>query len=700
VKRLVGVFFAWEGILLAGFLAGRGEDIGRLPVLLDSFGQSLAEGPVVRPAVLAETLGGALVALAIVLAWAGFGGALERALAGAWARGGVGGTCPPALAFARRCAFGAGVTSLFWFWLGLAGVYRGWAAVALLLAGLALGGAVRARRAPGPPRPRARDRSALLAWACLLAPLVLAGVGALAPPTGKDALIYHLALPRIFVERGGLVEIPDNVPGYYPLGVEMQAVWGLLAGGVVSARVGETAATAVVFAFFPVLVASVFGWARAVGVERGWSLCAAALVASAPTAFAVASSGYVDLALAVYATLALEAAARWWAAPGRLALAHLALAVGFALATKLLGLFVLVPLPLLVLLRARRAVAAGGAARPLVAGGAAALLAAALVAGPWYVRTWVLTGSPLFPFYLDLWPASAPGWDARRSALFHAFLAQYGGDAQSALDYLLAPVRVSLLAQPEVAGRYDGVLGVTFLVALPVLLGRAPRAVGRAEVGVAAALAALLVAQWIVSSQQVRFLLPALPALAVVIAAAASPLAVERPLRWGLLGAAAVGLLVTVAWFLAADPLRVALGGEPRETYLTRRLDHYAYYRLVNGTLPEDARIWLIATRRDTYHLRRAYVADYQFEDHTLRAWVAEARDAADVRARARRAGITHVFARHDVLFDPRTAPFDDPERMRIVRAFLAEGTRVLRIDARFVLVELPPDAAAPRRTP
>ena len=55
------------------------------------------------------------------------------------------------------------------------------------------------------------------------------------------------------------------------------------------------------------------------------------------------------------------------------------------------------------------------------------------------------TGSPVFPFYLSIWPGEAPGWDAARSRLYQSLLSMYG-DPHSALDYVLAPIRLAVNA--------------------------------------------------------------------------------------------------------------------------------------------------------------------------------------------------------------------------------------------------------------
>src|SRR5262249_22925582 len=158
--------------------------------------------------------------------------------------------------------------------------------------------------------------------------MIVAVTAAVAPPTAKDSLIYHIALPKSFAAAEALVVDPSNITSYFPLGVEMHGLSAMLVGRALSARIGEAAFGAVLFAFFPLLLAVVYGWARRVGLERAWSLVAMTLVASVPTVYDVAANEYVDVALAVYVALALEAAARWWLVPHGRTLIDVALALG------------------------------------------------------------------------------------------------------------------------------------------------------------------------------------------------------------------------------------------------------------------------------------------------------------------------------------------------------------------------------------
>jgi hypothetical protein len=707
----------WGMLLTVAFLSFRGSDVGQLPAHASSFLRSLTISSPFRLAGLAASLSGVLIAALISLAWYGLGDLLVHLAR----RPRVEETdsdqrSSRAFEWARACAIGAGVWSLLWFALGALKLYRRPTAVVTLLIGLGLCVMAYKRHRGTQRSVESTDWPGRAALFLVIMSGALALLSALAPPTAKDTLLYHLSLPKVFIAAGGLTDVPYNIASFLPLGAEMHSVWALLLGTLVNERAAEAGATATQFAFFPLLLAFVYGWARQQGLDRTWSLIAASLIASIPTAYYVAGNAYIDLALSLYVTLAIQAMARWWTTLEREQLVYAALALGFALCLKLTAIFVVLPLALIVLLRARQAQgessgrkgAAGGESVGRIAlSGMGVLVLAGVLASPWYIRTWAQTGSPVFPFYLNIWKGSAPGWDTGRSLLFQELNSRYGGYPKNALDYLAAPVRLSVMGQPDLPAYYDGVIGVAFLFGLPLVVWAGKRSRLDVELKTGTAVSGILFIFWLFSSEQIRYLLPALPPLAVAVAASGALMADggrksqrgDRVVQWTLIIIALAASLTTLAWFVEQNPLRVVLGGESRESYLARRLDYYPYYEIINSELPAGARVWLINMRRDTYYLERPYFSDYMFEDYTIKRYVEEAHTAAEVRAQARAAGITHLLVRHDVLLDYDQSPIVDDrlsreqnmEKMNILKAFLMDGTRVIRRDPKFMLIELPP---------
>jgi len=694
---LVTVVGAWWLLLAVTFLRHRGEDVGLLPGLLQAFLGPLLHGPLWSPRGLASSLAGVVLAGLIALAWHGLGTSILRRIP--WAERGNAGSAL-LVDVAGPALVGAAGWSLVWFFLGAVYLYRPWIAWAVLAFGVALGFRSIGWLRPDPRlMPRAVGR-ALLWW--IVTGQALALIAALAPPTAKDTLLYHFALPKAYLAVGGAPEIPYNIAGYYPLGVEMHAVWAMLLGAPFGPRVGEAAAGATLFLFAPLLVMVVYSWARE-HADPAWAAAAALMVAWVPTVYDVAASAYVDLALAGYTALAVRAFGRWWSAPGPGPLVWVAAGVGGALSIKLSAAFMLLPMAALALFRALQRGTDPGAPRSapgtLALSAASALGLGVALASPWYMRNWLRTGSPLFPFYLGMWPAHAPGWDLDRSRLYEALFSLYG-DARTPLDYVLTPLRLAVAAQPDQPAFYDGVLGFAVVLVLPLLAWALWTKALATEQRLAILISACLFGFWLFSSQQLRYLLPALPGVAVATAAAGARIAggTGRVLRWLLLAAGGLGLLVILAWFLLLDPLRVVLGGEARETYLRRKLDYYPYYEAVNAELPATAKVWLIDMRRDTYYLERPYFSDFIFEDYTLTRYVHDATRPEEIRAQVEMRGITHLLVRHDVLFDPQRSPIVDPRetgeqnraKLELMAAFFTGGTRLLKGDQKFWLIALP----------
>lgn len=666
------LFTVWAAALIVAYFAFRGSDVGNLGTLVGNLSGGSWFGAGITDSIL-----GVLAAGIILVSWFGVGTFVCRYLGIKRAE-----NHSHVLELVRNVAVGVAIISLLWFFLGIAGLYTTVAAIIVTVVCIAAGvlSLARVREAKG--ESRVPERAALFDKVLLLLiaiPVVLALISAIAPPIAKDTLLYHFAVPKAFIAQGSNAYIDGNIASYLALGTEMHVVWARLLGGIFNERAAEVAGSVTVWLFFPLLLAAVFGWAREMNVSRRLSLISVLAVAAVPTAYHVASSGYTDIALALYITLAIYGLCRWWREPSRgLALA-IAILLGAALAIKLTTVFVIAAFALVVLLRARNAENTG----KLIAAGLGALVLAGVIASPWYLRTWAATGSPVFPFYMSIWPGKANGWDIERSNLFQAMNSQYGGVDVDKSRFLTAPILVSVAAQPEEPRNYDGVLGAAFLMGLPLLWFALWKLEFPVEAKIAAGVAAIMFAFWLFSSEQLRYLLPIVPALTIAIMASVEAYGsqVRSVAQYAFAAASLAGILTTFAWFCQKAPLQVALGGETRVAYLARNIDYYDpfYTRLNSETEPTD-RVWLINMRRDTYHVDRAVVSDYLFEDWTFRKMLWEAKDLVDLQKRAQKLNVQWALVRHDFLFDYDRSSLVDDKKSR------SENEQKLKLAREFVL--------------
>jgi hypothetical protein len=466
----------------------------------------------------------------------------------------------------------------------------------------------------------------------LLVILLLAGfVLTLTPETGKDALIYHLAVPKLYLLHHGFYFIPGNAFAGYPLLGEMHYLLALFLQNDILAK-GMN---------YALLCGTLFGiglFARYFLQNQQFPALSMLIFASIPSVFAISHRTYNDLFVTFFTLAAIYSFFRW--SEHRLSawLILCGLFSGSAAACKYTALLT-TPLGCLGILWL--AYRSGNGAREALRR-LALYVAAALIAGsPFYLKNWIVMGNPFYPFFYGIF--GGRGWDGDQARLYDLFI-QNLGMGRSLLDYLLLPWNLSLRAKMD-SLEFDGILGPIFLLTLPFLA-----ALRRWEMPLRMMLAYALLTFffWASSAQQIRYLIPLFPLLALVTGAILTRYKSQKKI-FGLLLCIVAGSLAfngyhIVRDFIKIDPLRVAVGLESRDHFLSRTIPPYTMYRFVNQTLPPDARIFLIYMKNYTFLCDRDCYADAMFEAHTLQKILREEASPDRVRNRLKAEGFTHLL--------------------------------------------------------
>ncbi len=501
-----------------------------------------------------------------------------------------------------RTAVGFGALSYLWLALCALGWYRPRAVVATLAAVL-LGGAawlargtIRRRHAsphsaikPSSPAPAG---TVALAWIVVTAiAMVLALVPALAPEVEYDALWYHLQLPAVYLQHGTLVDVPHEFVSLYPMTWELLFGAGLVLGGAVGAKLLH-------FVCLPLVALAVWRFAGRF-LPRSSPWLAVAIAVTVPTVLWEATTAYIDLALALYTTLGLYSLLVYLESGDRRSLAVAIACFGIGAALKHLGLVAVAIVGLGLFVQLWRTTSFGRAALVTAALAAGSLLFAV----PWHLRSWLLSGNPFFPEMFGLFGASPERWDAAAERGLAGFKARLGFP-RTPLNLLLLPWNMTMYQ-----ARCAGALGPIFLAALPLMAWRAR---ATAASGWLAYLVVSYVAIWAspISSYQIRFLVPIVPALALLssegIGALLAP--VPRNVRAVATAALVVLLLANLPPFIPLHegnregwdgwlthvvrgvPLRVVAGREPADEYLRSRVPTYGAW-VHAARLPRTTRV-------------------------------------------------------------------------------------------------------------
>lgn len=535
---------------------------------------------------------------------------------------------------------GLGLLSLGTFALGAAGLFRPWAASALLAA-LWVAGYPQLRPALASLAPdRSLLRSRPLAAAAVALPLALALWACLMPPHQYDSLVYHLALPQDYLLAGRLRAPQGLLFAHFPQNGEMLFTLALLAGSDVLAQMYMWLA-------FALSIAWVFAMGRR-EAPLSAVLLACFITATHAALLLNASTTYVEPLVMLWVTAGALCFERWRQVPaarGWLALS--AVFIGLSLGTKYYAGLGAAALGLRLLVRCfrleRRRAAAGDLL--LFTGLVSALFA------PWLVKNWLLVRNPVFPFLYGWFPNTGTGWNGAAAEGYFRVLTEYGHGR----DWLSALVSlpVLLLRNPL---RFGGGMDVLGDLGWTLTLGCLPLALWAArENGFLRGLmlfCALWGVGWFSTGVVLRFLTVLVPLLALAGASGLVKL-YERLGRAGRLALAGSGAVLSfVNLFLVLTvhaefgTQQVLLGRETREEFLSRRLDYYPCAAAA-ASLEPNGKMLVVGEQRG-YYLKREHLPS---SVHAPNRWVRLAEESATPRELARRLsaeGFSHV------LFVPR----------------------------------------------
>lgn len=408
-----------------------------------------------------------------------------------------------------------------------------------------------------------------LFWTVFVAFTLFYFLAAMSPETSPDGSSYHLGLVARYLRQHGFGHITTNMYANVSQGVEMLFTFAFAFGK-------HSAAALVHFTFLVALAFLILNYGRRIG--RPWTgVGAALLVYASPVAGIAGTSAYNDVAVAaiVFSVFCLlqiwddERKAAWLVAVG--------VAAGFAYAAKYTA-FLAIPYALgYILWRARRI-------RPAILAGLCALVFVA----PWLVKNWIIVDNPFSPFLNRYFPN--PYMHVGFEKQWAEMMRTYGLKDLHAL-----PLEVAVRGEA-----LNGLVGPVFLLA-PLGLAALRWSQGRRLL-----LAGLIFLSTYPFNIGTRFLLPALPflALAMTMALAEVPalvivlVSVHALLSWP---GAITFYSAPAAWRLErADP-RAAFRIEPQDRWLREHSDAYPIARLIDSAVPPGKLVLGMEQLPDSY---------------------------------------------------------------------------------------------------
>lgn len=520
---------------------------------------------------------------------------------------------------------------------------------------------------------------------CVLGVLIFMALTlAQTPPAKTDALAYHLAVPKAYLEHRGIVNLPNNIYSFFPLQFEMVYLFCLALGGE---NLAKLAGLGTVFIFLSALC---LYYKR--HLSRRNVVFVAVLFFLTPTFLELSAEAYVDLPAATFAFLAYYSWERWRTAGRDGWFFLMTVFTGFAVAAKMLSV-ILVPAGLLGIAwigrERKKNLWTLGSAAVFLAGVALFLL-------PWWARNYHYSGNPFVPLFAEALPLNGRiNWDAGRSSQFFQYVHSFGM-GRGVKEFLWLPVNLTFLAEKD-SLRFDGNIGLLYFLLLPAVFFIGPRKPAARPIAVrAVSLFFVFLIFWFFHSQYIRFLGPAFAFLTLVLAygldnaaAPPPPAPLGRASRWPRSGVVlkkalpllavagiAYNLYLDATYWLRVKPLPYLMGMENREEYLLRELPVYSLYRAFNRSLSEDDRALFVYMRNFGYLCEKKFISDSVFEARTLQSVLEPGVSPDGIAGRLRALGVTHLMFDNRFVFGKDSA--FSPDQLELLRNFLNARARLV----------------------
>jgi len=453
----------------------------------------------------------------------------------------------------------------------------------------------------------------------------------LTPEIEKDALTYHSGVPKMFLEHHGIYFIPGNIFANYPFFGEMLYIWGL-------SLKGEILNKGIHFALALFILFSMWKFSRRYIRDKLFDSIPLLIFFTIPSVFLNAHVAYCDLTLTFYTFVAVYAFVNWFNTKEKLWIILCGVFSGIAISTKYGGLYLPFSGCLGVLWGCRQNRISDKKAVRLFS----IYVLFTLIAGaPFYLKNWIMTGNPLYPFFYQIF--GGRGWSTEQ-ARYYDVLIKSLGMGRELVDYLLLPWNLSFYAKMD-SPRFDGLIGPVFILVLPFAIGMRRVAV---EIKIVLVYCLIAFFFWASSAQQIRYLIPILPFIAIIVGLTFSYYHKNKIIFTLLSIFIASGLAFNgyhiINDFRKIRPLSVLTGHENKDAFLTRMVPSYAMLKYVNTQLPENSYIFAISMKNLTYLFNRPFYSDSMFESYTIETILNNSKTPEDVCLVLKRKGFTHML--------------------------------------------------------
>jgi len=500
------------------------------------------------------------------------------------------------------------------------------------------------------------------------------------PPIDRDALIHHLAIPKLWLKNGGFYEMKWAPFSYYPMNVDLLYLIPLYFDQDFIAKfihMGFGIGTALlIYHYLNKKISRIAG------------LLGILVFLSTPMIFRLSTEAYVDLGLTFFTTAAVLAFIRYrdgeykefkW-------LLLSSVAMGLALGTKYNALIAWFFLSASIIFVYSRDT---GEQWKAIKCGLIFFLISLLIFFPWLIKNTIFTGNPLYPLFQGLFNITGvPAQEGSRSivsggtysGIFQIREAMYG---ESFWETLLIPIRYFFQGQDNNARYFDGVLNPVLIILSPFAFLN--KAFSRDKLFFTSFAVFFILAATFLDQTRIRYILPIVPILSML-----SVMGLINIFNWAMsrsnqlrhvLAVVFVSCFIVIMsqnvfyiknYFQKLSPMNFVSGKESKDDYISRHLGSHPAMKCINQFAPQDAKIRLILLAGRGYYLDRMYEDDPSMGMSFISSLVAASVNDKIFQNHIRSLSYTHLLLRTDLFYKF----LQDNYPMKTVNRFLRQMNR------------------------
>lgn len=480
----------------------------------------------------------------------------------------------------------------------------------------------------------------------------------LTPPIARDALIHHLAIPKLWINHGGFYDMPWAVYSYYPMNLDLLYLISLYFGNDIIPNLIHLG-----FGFGTALIIYFYLKSRFNQID---GLLGFLIFISTPVISKLSTMAYVDLGMVFFITASVLSFIQWrdskydqsrW-------LLISAAAMGLALGTKYSSLVPWFFVTLAIIFIYSRDT--GNSDKALKYGLIFFIISLA-VFSPWLVKNFILTGNPFYPLFPGVFNSGGNG-NANALAFVHSNASLFKTRGllfgESMWEILLIPLRIFFQGQDNSPRYFDGVLNPILILFVPFAFMKKRMKIEK-YFFLYFSFFIILVALFL-DQIRIRYILPAIPFLAIL-----SVMGFMNVFNWlikrksiYLRRISSSGLVIMLVlllslnviyiyqYFLKIDPVRYLTNRETRDDFIARHDGSYSAIMYVNSHTHKDSRIRLILLAGRGYYLDRIYQEDRSMGMSVIKGMIDHSDSGKLFQQYLSSLNCTHLIIRHE-LFEP-----------------------------------------------